>query len=320
MYQPHVLAVRANQPLQLVNDDATSHNIHPLPANNREWNKAEPPGSRMEEAFAREEIAIPVKRNVHPWMRGYIAVFKHPYYAVTGKDGGFDLSNLPPGTYTIKAWHEKLGSSTQTMTIGANETKEINFVFKAMSWLLLRDLEAFAALFAVAVQRVEDDGVGFRWRAYLIDLDGLAFELFVILKKAAEHEQAVRRHLRSLAVGVELGILGRDGDDFVILLAGVDHGHQADSAGVNDGQGDDRFLAQHEYIERVVVLGERLRNETVVGGIVDGRVEDAVEADQAAGFVQFILHAGAEGDFDDAVEFVGKLVAGGYVVPRMDHG
>jgi len=132
MYQPHVLAVRANQKLELVNDDATSHNIHPVPANNREWNKAEPPGSKMEEAFAREEIAIPVKCNVHPWMRGYIAVFKHPYFAVTGKDGGFDLSNLPPGTYTIKAWHEKLGTSTQTVTVGANETKEINFVFKAM--------------------------------------------------------------------------------------------------------------------------------------------------------------------------------------------
>jgi plastocyanin len=132
MYQPHVLAVRANQKLELVNDDATSHNIHPQPANNREWNKAEPPGTKMEETFAREEIAIPVKCNLHPWMRGYIAVFKHPYFAVTGKDGGFDLSNLPAGTYTIKAWHEKLGTSTQTVTISANETKEINFVFKGI--------------------------------------------------------------------------------------------------------------------------------------------------------------------------------------------
>jgi len=130
MYLPHVLAVRANQKLELVNGDPTSHNIHPTPANNREWNKAEPPGSKLEDSFAREEIAIPVKCNVHPWMRGYIAVFKHPYFAVTGKDGSFDLSNLPPGTYTIKAWHEKLGTSTQTVTIGANESKEINFVFK----------------------------------------------------------------------------------------------------------------------------------------------------------------------------------------------
>ena len=132
MYEPHVLAVRANQKLEVVNDDQTSHNIHPVPANNREWNKAEPPGSKMEEEFAREEIAIPVKCNVHPWMRGYIAVFKHPFFAVTGKDGGFDLSNLAPGTYTIEAWHEKLGTSTQTVTISANETKEINFVFKGI--------------------------------------------------------------------------------------------------------------------------------------------------------------------------------------------
>ena|SRR5579862_1215838 len=132
MYMPHVLAVRANQPLHVVNDDPTSHNIHPTPANNREWNKAEPPGSSVEEAFAREEIAIPVKCNLHPWMHGYIAVFKHPYFAVTGKDGSFDLRSLPPGTYTIKAWHEKLGTATQTITVGANETKEISFVFKAM--------------------------------------------------------------------------------------------------------------------------------------------------------------------------------------------
>ncbi len=132
MYQPHVLAVRANQPLRVVNDDPTSHNIHPTPANNREWNKAEPPGSSLDESFAREEIAIPVKCNVHPWMHGYVAVFKHPYFAVTGKDGSFDLSSLPPGTYTIKAWHEKLGTSTQTITIGADETKEISFVFKGM--------------------------------------------------------------------------------------------------------------------------------------------------------------------------------------------
>jgi plastocyanin len=132
VYQPHVLAMQADQPLQVVNEDPTSHNIHPMPANNREWNKAEPPGTKVEEAFAREEVAIPVKCNVHPWMRGYVAVFKHPYFAVSGKDGSFDLSNLPPGTYTIKAWHEKFGTSTQTVTLGANETKEISFVFKGI--------------------------------------------------------------------------------------------------------------------------------------------------------------------------------------------
>jgi hypothetical protein len=130
LYLPRVLAVQANQPIEVVNDDPTSHNIHPIPTNNREWNKAELPGGRVEEAFAREEIAIPVKCNIHPWMRGYIAVLKNPYFAVTKADGSFDLPQLPAGTYTIKAWHEKLGTSTQTITVGPNQTKEINFVFK----------------------------------------------------------------------------------------------------------------------------------------------------------------------------------------------
>jgi plastocyanin len=132
MYEPHVLALQANQPVEVTNDDPTTHNIHPLPANNREWNKAEIPGTKIEESFARPEIAIPVKCNVHPWMRGYVAVFKHPFFAVTGKDGGFTLNNLPPGTYTIQAWHEKFGTMTQKITIEGNESKSIDFVFKAM--------------------------------------------------------------------------------------------------------------------------------------------------------------------------------------------
>ena len=131
-YQPHVLAMRANQLLEVQNQDPTSHNIHPTPANNREWNRAELPGADLKEVFSREEISIPVKCNIHPWMRGYIAVFKHPYFAVTREDGSFDLPSLPPGTYTVRAWHEKLGTASQTITVGDKETKEVSFVFKSM--------------------------------------------------------------------------------------------------------------------------------------------------------------------------------------------
>lgn len=124
--------MQANQPLEVVNADPVMHNIHPMSANNRQWNKAEVPGSKIDESFPRAELAIPVKCNLHPWMRGYIAVFKHPYFVVTGRDGSFDLSNLPPGSYTLTAWHEKLGTVTQQVTVGANETKTVDFAFKAM--------------------------------------------------------------------------------------------------------------------------------------------------------------------------------------------
>jgi|HubBroStandDraft_6_1064221.scaffolds.fasta_scaffold11934_3 plastocyanin len=129
-YKPHVLAMQANQKLEVVNDDETTHNIHPSPANNREWNMTQPHGAPLEQTFAREEIAIPVKCNVHPWMRGYIAVFKHPYFAVTDKDGKFEVKDLPPGTYTISAWQEKLGTQTEKITIGTGESKSLDFSFK----------------------------------------------------------------------------------------------------------------------------------------------------------------------------------------------
>ncbi|MGA8617765.1 MAG: hypothetical protein WB660_04505 [Candidatus Sulfotelmatobacter sp.] len=130
LYRPHVVALQANQKLNVVNSDPTTHNIHPMPANNRESNMIQPPGVPLELTFAREEIAIPVKCNVHPWMRGYIAVFKHPYFAVTGKDGSFELKDLPPGSYIITAWHGKLGTQSQKVTVGGGQGQKLEFVFK----------------------------------------------------------------------------------------------------------------------------------------------------------------------------------------------
>ena len=129
-YKPHVLAMQANQKLDVVNSDETTHNIHPNPNNNREWNMTQPHGMPLEQTFTREEIAIPVKCNIHPWMRGYIAVFKHPYFVVSDKNGSFSLKDLPPGTYTITAWQEKLGTLNQKITVGAGESKTLDFAFK----------------------------------------------------------------------------------------------------------------------------------------------------------------------------------------------
>lgn len=132
MYIPHVVTLQAGQTLEVRNNDKATHNIHPVPRFNREWNKSQPAGAPpFEETFTREEVAIPVKCNVHPWMKSYFAVFKSPYFQVTGTNGSFDLKNLPPGTYTVEAWHEKYGASDQTVTIGPKESKTISFVFKA---------------------------------------------------------------------------------------------------------------------------------------------------------------------------------------------
>jgi hypothetical protein len=130
-YIPHVLAFQVNQQLKVVNDDQTSHNIHPLAKVNREWNKSQPPGTPpIVDKYDKPEF-IPVKCNVHPWMHGTFAVLKNSHHAVSGQDGGFSLPNLPAGKYTVTAWHESYGEQTQEVTISGSETKTINFVFKA---------------------------------------------------------------------------------------------------------------------------------------------------------------------------------------------
>jgi hypothetical protein len=130
-YIPHVVAMQVNQELKVVNDDQTSHNIHPLAKVNHEWNKSQPPGAPpIIEKFDKPEF-IPVKCNIHPWMHSSFAVLKNSHYSVSGDDGDFKLPNLPPGKYTITAWHEAYGEQTQDVTISGSETKTVNFVFKA---------------------------------------------------------------------------------------------------------------------------------------------------------------------------------------------
>jgi hypothetical protein len=130
-YLPHVVPMVVNQELKVVNADPTSHNIHPLAKINREWNKSQPPGMPpLSEVFDKPEF-IAVKCNVHPWMHGTFAVLKNSHYAVSGGDGGFTLPSLPPGKYTVTAWHESYGEQTQEVTIIGNETQSVDFVFKA---------------------------------------------------------------------------------------------------------------------------------------------------------------------------------------------
>jgi plastocyanin len=133
-YMPHILPMHVNQELRIVNEDATLHNIHPQAKLNREWNKSQPPGSApIVEKYDKEEF-IPVKCNVHPWMRGYFVVLKTSHYDVSQGGGDFKLPNLPPGKYTITAWHEDYGTQSKEVIITGDETESVDFTFKAKTY------------------------------------------------------------------------------------------------------------------------------------------------------------------------------------------
>jgi plastocyanin len=132
IYRPHVLGVRAGQMISIANSDPTTHNVHPLPKVNREWNQSQPPkGANLEKVFPRPEVMVPVKCNVHPWMKSYIGVVEHPFFAVTGDQGTFEIKGLPPGDYVVEAWHEKYGVQEQKVTLAASATQSVDFSFKA---------------------------------------------------------------------------------------------------------------------------------------------------------------------------------------------
>jgi plastocyanin len=131
-YHPHVFGMRVGQKLEIVNSDPTLHNIHAVPKANTEFNNGQPiQGMKMDHTFTAKEVMVPFKCDVHGWMNAYVGVLDHPFFAVTDDEGKFDIKGLPPGTYTIEAWHEKAGTTTQSVTIGASETKEVPFTLKA---------------------------------------------------------------------------------------------------------------------------------------------------------------------------------------------
>jgi len=130
-YIPHVVGVRAGQPLEVVNSDNTMHNVHGMPEANREFNTGQPvPGMKTPTTFTTPEVLIRFKCDVHSWMHAYVGVVAHPFFAVSGSGGKFELKGIPPGTYTIEAVHEKLGRQTQSVTLGDKDAKTITFTFK----------------------------------------------------------------------------------------------------------------------------------------------------------------------------------------------
>lgn len=134
MYSPHVLVMDVNQKFKVTSSDDTTHNIHPLPdpsTGNIPWNKSQPPGAPpIENSWKAEEVAIPVKCNIHPWMHGWFVVVKGPY-AMSNDQGAYTIKGLPAGNYTVTAWHETFGTQTQKVTVAAGKPAAANFTFQA---------------------------------------------------------------------------------------------------------------------------------------------------------------------------------------------
>ncbi len=131
-YSPHVFGLRTGQPLEILNSDQTLHNVNAMAQVNQAFNMGQAmQGMKSQKTFTKPEVMVRIKCDVHAWMNAYAGVLSHPYFAVTANGGAFELKDLPPGTYTIEAWHEKLGTQTQSVTLGAKETKTVGFAFKA---------------------------------------------------------------------------------------------------------------------------------------------------------------------------------------------
>ena len=132
MYSPHVMAIMVEQPFKILNSDGILHNVHALPNVNSPFNRAMPASVKeVTTTFGKSEAIFHIKCDVHPWMQAYMAVFDNPFFYVTKKDGKFEIKGLDAGTYELEAWHEKLGTQKATVTVGAADTKTVNFKFSA---------------------------------------------------------------------------------------------------------------------------------------------------------------------------------------------
>jgi plastocyanin len=130
MYHPRVFGIMVGQPLKIENSDPLLHNIKAMGKTNRPFNISQPAaGMTADRTFSAPEVMLPFECNVHGWMHAFAGVLPHPFFSTTAADGRFTIKNLPPGTYTIEAWHEKYGAQTATVTVQGTETKTVDFTF-----------------------------------------------------------------------------------------------------------------------------------------------------------------------------------------------
>jgi plastocyanin len=132
LYAPRVAGAQVGQLIRFLNSDLAMHNVHGTPKDSPAWNFVlARAGLERQIRIDRPEVMVSVRCDLHPWMQGWIGVVDHPYFAVTGSDGAFRLANVPPGPYTVTAWHERFGTQSQQVTVAERGTAETAFTFTA---------------------------------------------------------------------------------------------------------------------------------------------------------------------------------------------
>lgn len=127
-YVPHVVALMVGQTLRVKNNDPTPHNVNMISDRNPAQNLSMPDPGYQDVIYRSPEI-MQTKCDVHPWMSAYIGVFSHPFFAVTGDDGAFEIKGVPAGTYTLVAWQERFDELRQEVTVGDDKPAEVSFTY-----------------------------------------------------------------------------------------------------------------------------------------------------------------------------------------------
>jgi hypothetical protein len=132
VYDPHVLGVQVDQPLNIFNNDKLLHNVHLLPFENLESNFGLPNfGDYKTVKFDTPEVMVKIACDLHPWMRAWVGVLDHPYFSVTSESGAYGIPRLPPGRYTVKVWHEVYATVAREVDIPPGGDILLDFILDA---------------------------------------------------------------------------------------------------------------------------------------------------------------------------------------------
>jgi len=131
-YSPHIIGIMAGQPFTILNQDTADHNIHSMSSGNAPFNESQSPTDKpIVKTFRYPEMKMVLECDQHQWMRAYVNVMSHPYFAVSAVDGSFAIPDLPPGEYTLAAVHEKFGEQTMKIKVGPKQNVKADFGFTA---------------------------------------------------------------------------------------------------------------------------------------------------------------------------------------------